>query len=53
MSETGRQVGYMSAHHQRIIARATIRGVVKVFGSTMSLGAPTINIAGLADLVGC
>jgi Zn finger protein HypA/HybF involved in hydrogenase expression len=26
MSETGRQVGYMNAYHQRIIARAMIRG---------------------------
>ena len=26
MSETGRQIGYMNAHHQQIIARATIRG---------------------------
>ena len=24
MSKTGRQVGYMNAHHQRIIARGTI-----------------------------
>ncbi len=26
MSETGRQVGYMNAHHQRIISRAKVLG---------------------------